>query len=238
MSSEQRVIARTGPGALARRLLRWLVTPGTGLGFLWFLTLVGSLLVDAHGRLSGGFITLSCVVVWVSMLRVSASLPPPPKLSDQSALVARVAWFIKTVWAAFVFAAAAVYGALVGVEVDRLVTAGSSARMYELVTQSVWGVVAFVAVGAGWFAVMSCAWDLTRSGEPARRGVVTRLVAQAGNRAPEHSALGAELPWLGELMLWCTRGIMPWLFGYMAPPVVIGLWNSLAPNGDHAFRLF
>lgn len=204
-------------GAVTARCGRWLVSPTKGLGVTWIAIFAVLLFGVRDGRLLVGFLGLSFLAGWASMLLIAAVIPPPAKLSEISALAARVMSFIKVVWSTFVFAAGAVYGGMAGVALGASGALFTSDGGWGYMQKLIWPVVGVVAVIVAWYTVMACAFDLWRAGENRRVGALARVM---GELPPELRELPAA-EWLGEVVLAFTRGWLPWLLGYLAPPMVM-----------------
>ncbi len=184
-------------------------------------------------------LTATFVLVWACMLTVHALVPPVQKLSDQSALVGRLFWFFRVLWAATLFGAAAVYSASVAVHFEGLITHGVNESLWaDALAADVWPIVGEVALFAGWYALASCAWDLWRSKPKARRRVYRRLEGMVDRLLPSPYPQNPLASWLGNLTRSVTTGPMPWIAAYAAPMFCIGIWNWLMPGGNPVFRLF
>lgn len=133
--------------------------------------------------------------------------------------------FVKVVWSAFVFAAGAVYGGMAGVALGASGALFTSDGGWGYMQTLIWPVVGVVAVIVGWDAVMACAFDLWRAGEDRRVGALARVI---GKLPPELRELRAA-EWLRGVVLACSRGWLPWILGYLAPPMVILLLAQFLP---------
>lgn len=213
----------TSLAAAAARRGQWLASPTGGLGVTWIAILAVLVFWVRDNAALTAFLGLSFLVGWASMLVVAAAMPPPAKLSETSALAARVMNLVKVVWSAFAFAAGAVYGGMTGVALDTSGALFSADGGFSFMQALIWPLVGAVTIIGSWYAVMACAYDLWRAGEECRAQALNRVI---GNLPPELSELRVT-EWLREVVLACTRGLLPWALAYLAPTAVVLLLQIL-----------
>jgi len=140
--------------------------------------------------------------MWLSMMIVAFIVPPPPKLADRHALVARVVMLVKAVWAVFIFAAGAAWGGFIGVALSMMKTSQWATDLFNTLGQLVWPIVGWAAIFFGWYAVMACAWDVWRTKESKKDERLIRLLSHVDKTFPE-APLGQAVR---AFMLWTCRG--------------------------------
>jgi len=170
------------------------------------------------------YLTSTFLVGLACMLTVTALMPPPRKISETSALAARLFSFAKATWAAFMFTVGAVYGGMVGVSLASTSEWQSSSNGFDYLQQFVWPIVGYVAAVAGAYAAIACAIDLYRIGQVARIDAVDRLMRTVESVAGASQATA----WLREFVQWWVTGWRPWVLAVLAPIVAPTVWNYVA----------
>jgi hypothetical protein len=200
------------------RLGRWSKDPSKGLAWTWLAAAI-LLFYFAPLDVAVGFVGISFLACWLSMLLVAAVIPPPAKLTELSALAARLMGFVKVVWSAFVFAAGAVYGGVTGVAVSDSGAWLSSGGITACAQAFILPLVSLVAMLVGWYALMACAYDLWRTGEDQRATSLDNVIA----KLPHDLKRLPAMTWIRQVVLACSCGWLPWLLGYLGPLMLIGL---------------
>ncbi len=228
---------RTGVGTgiylramITRCLLAKVLKPGDHWVWLWFLGVVA---FGLGGWRAGLGVALSAPVVvgWIAMVAVGLRVPPNRPLRETSALINRLATFIRWLWGAAVFASAGVFGAWVAIDLE------SVRRSVDDVVRVSWEAIAIVLFAASTFiciiSMMGLAVDLWRAGDRRQRTIwsLTRPLM----REPRWRSVKLLLDsWLG----WLTCGWRPFVSAYFSPLVVVGIWNSAVPFGNPSLALW
>ena len=210
---------------LARRLV-------AGLGAVAFVILLVLAFSNnrdgmrAFASLLGPCVTVVLVAMWLSMIVIAALIPPPRKLSDQSALVARVITLAKAVWVVFVFVAGAAWGGFIGVVFSMIKTERWVVQPFDVMGQYVWPPVCMAAAMVSWYTVMACAFDVWRTRDSGKRAVLKRLLCRAHPELPD-TPVGQLL---SAFMLWTCRGWTPWVIGWLSPPILMSVLVLVWPR--------
>lgn len=199
----------------------WATSPA-GFLLIWIVILLGSL-CSPWDRASLLVLWVGVLVAWGSVLLVAALVPPPAKLSETSALVARLVRFVQVVWATFVFTAGAVFGAIVGLAVASPQFAEASGVGLDYLRPMVWPIVQLPVSIFGLYTSLACAVDVRRTDPELRLRAVSRL----RNRLPLGFGEWRGAFWLQNLVLACTRGHSLWAVSVLAPMILVGTVGSL-----------
>ncbi len=215
---------------LTSRVTGFLLAPDRGLVWIW-VVIVMTLYVVRLPQAASVVILVTFTLLWIAMLAVTALVPRPARLQDESALVSRVIWLIRVSWAAALFGLSAFYGALASAQLTAALQSEVFVDTNRLIWDLVSPIVAMVALFAGWYAVAGCAWDLWRVGAAHRDAAIARLT----RRVPS----AALREWLGSLLAVTTRGWLPWVLAYFVPVLLFAILAWLVPDpGLAPFRLF
>lgn len=219
--SERLELGRAEPATPLMRVAYYLVSPSKGMPKTW-LVLV---LLLAFGTRSSEYFVAALVgtflVGWACMLAVTAVMPPPPKISETSALAARFSGFMKVTRSACMFTAGAVYGGLVSVTMATSSEWQSSAAGVNDLQQFIWPIVGYAATVAGVYGVVACAIDLHRAGDEPRTSAIRTIL-----RPMRHlSRFPWAQWWAQELLEYWVSGWRPLVLAISAPAAAPILWK-------------
>jgi len=209
------------------RAALWCLTPGKGLGGVILAGFFVSAAVDRGGHAALWYLVAVMGFWWLAIMLVAALIPPPEPLRNQSALVSRAGSFVKALWKAFTFGAAAAYGALVSISINALPQTAAGDELLTMAWQNIWPILQMTAVAVGWYTAMACAWDLWRSGADARQQAIHTMRTTLEPYLPPWRRNPSSLDWTEAVMRWCVGSARPAVAAYLAPVAVAVVWDVL-----------